>query len=287
MREVWAAMREGYQAVRGEGQYIALFFVCLIGIAFYGERKERRFWCYSLAVLLALFFPPSVWLLLKYQTGFYSYGHLWTLLPMIGMTSYGAVVLVDMALNRHRQKMTARHFKYHKMGLIAIFGLVVLLAGGGTPAHADAGKAENSMKMPEMQKEVLEWIYRNTEEPCIYAPQEVLEYGRAYSGDIRLLYGRNMWEPSLNAYTYDKYPEELVYLYAWMERQLAGTEEEYLGELGFIVETARQYGCNVLVLEVQQEEVSEWEEKILEFEYFEDASVIGNYLIMTTSHSVL
>lgn len=52
---------------------------------------------------------------------------------------------------------------------------------------------------------------------CLWAPREILSYVRQYSSEIKLLYGRNMWDNALNAYSYDTYPEEYGRMYKWME----------------------------------------------------------------------
>ena len=55
------------------------------------------------------------------------------------------------------------------------------------------------------------------EEFCLWAPREILEYARTRDGKISLLYGRDMWDAALHAYSYDVYSEETEALYRWME----------------------------------------------------------------------
>ena len=54
-------------------------------------------------------------------------------------------------------------------------------------------------------------------EALLWAPRPVLEAVRRQTGGIRLLYGRNMWEPAAAAYAYDTYPMEQQRLFDWME----------------------------------------------------------------------
>lgn len=51
----------------------------------------------------------------------------------------------------------------------------------------------------------------------MWGPSSVLEALRKQTGEIRLLYGRNMWEPEAAAYAYDTYPVEQQRLFDWME----------------------------------------------------------------------
>ena len=103
---------------------------------------------------------------------------------------------------------------------------------------------------------------------CLWAPREILETARmqpvavtwmqpvetvgiesvAVAGQLpELLYGRNMWDAALNAYTYDVYPEEVQQLYCWMEafsekarigRDEAGMQKTAETEMGAIAQEA-------------------------------------------------
>ena len=55
-------------------------------------------------------------------------------------------------------------------------------------------------------------------EACLWAPREVMEYARETDGRIKLIYGRNMWDVSLNGYAYDSYGKNIIALYEWMEQ---------------------------------------------------------------------
>ncbi|MBQ3898660.1 MAG: hypothetical protein II741_02330, partial [Lachnospiraceae bacterium] len=50
----------------------------------------------------------------------------------------------------------------------------------------------------------------------ILAPPFITEYSRLYSGDIKTLYGRDIWNGSLAPYNYTVYSEEIKDLYYWM-----------------------------------------------------------------------
>ena len=293
MTEMLSAVWEGIEAARGDGRYLALFFVGMTAIAFYKDKREKQYWYYGILMFVLLLFPPSVWLLKKYQTGFYSVGNLWSFLPVTGMTAYAAVALLDMAGKPYAYgnagtKITSREkrpglmgARYGKHVLTGIFCAVILLAGSMHLASEDTDRAVGGEKIPQAQRMVLDWIAENIEKPCIWGPREVLETAREYSGGIRLLYGRNMWEEILNAYTYDTYDEESVFLYAWMERQLAGMEESPLENMQLAVETAVRKGCNVLVLRAGDEWIEEQKECVSAMGYLDSAYAVGDYLILT------
>lgn len=284
MREVWeaawSAVREGFRAAKGNGQYLALFFVGLAAIAFYKDKREKQYWYYGIWMFICLLFPPCMWMLMKYQTNFYAAASLWALLPVTGMTAYGAVALLDMAERAYGKKAGFWGAGHGKHALAGVFCTVILLAGSLSPPSGTVDIAAAEEKIPEAQREVLEWIAEQVEEPCVWAPQEVMEYARACSGEIRLLYGRNMWEEALNAHTYDIYTEEYVFLYAWMERLLAGAQASPLENMELAVETAVQMGCNVLVLRAEDTWIEAEEACVNAMGYLKGASAVGDYRIL-------
>lgn len=277
---VWNAAGEGFRAAKGDGQFPALFFVGLAAIAFYKDKREKQYWYYGILTFFCLLFPPCVWVLTKYQTGFYSIASLWALLPATGMTAYGAVALLDMAEKAYGRQTGLMGRRHGRHVLAAMFCAVILLAGSLTPVFGAPERAVNGEKIPEAQRTALAWITEHVEDPYVWAPQEVTEYARAYSGKIRLVYGRNMWEEALNANTYDVYAEECAFLYAWMERQLAGAQEFPLENMELAVETAIQKGCNVLVLRAGDEWIEAEEACVKAMGYLESASAVGDYRIL-------
>lgn len=283
MREAWDAVWgfvwEGFRAVKGNGQYPALFFVGLAAIAFYKDKREKQYWYYGIAVFVCLLFPPCMWALQKYQTGFYSAASLWALVPVTGMTAYGAAALLDMAEKAYGKQAGLMGRRYGKYVLAGLFCTVILLSGGFTPVSGTADPGGE--KIPEPQRAALEWIAEHVEEPCVWAPREVAEYARAYSGEIRLLYGRNMWEEALNAYTYDVYTEECALLYAWMEGQAAGDGKAPPEDMERAVETAMRMGCNVLVLRAGDEWAAAGEARVDAMGCLQSATVAGEYRILT------
>ena len=54
------------------------------------------------------------------------------------------------------------------------------------------------------------------EEICLWAPQEIMAQARSLKGNIRLVYGRNMWQENVNAFSYDTYSDDQKIIYIWM-----------------------------------------------------------------------
>ena len=94
------------------------------------------------------------------------------------------------------------------------------------------------------------------EDICLLAPQAILEYAREADGRLRLAYGRNMWDISLNGYAYDTYDRKTSDLYRWMgwAEQSAGVwmpeedREEMLATVERRAEDAVELGVNCILL---------------------------------------
>ena len=71
-----------------------------------------------------------------------------------------------------------------------------------------------------------------------------------------MIYGRNMWEESLNAYTYDTYSQEFRELYLWIENVDStgtaliedGTQDGLLLQGVNCMETAAEAGVSCVLL---------------------------------------
>ena len=109
--------------------------------------------------------------------------------------------------------------------VVALLLAVLLFCSGMGKTNVDKNNSEAERKAAE---NVLMQIRTEMqeEEICLWAPKAILEYARETDASIKLLYGRNMWDEWLNAYSYDVYREDMVSLYRWMEElTLAGQEQ--------------------------------------------------------------
>ena len=146
-----------------------------------------------------------------YQTRFYDYEWIWTIVPVTGILACGGVLLLE------RLEMTSCG-KGRKLAVVGMALAVLLLCGRlGNPSATvrDVGAQRREVA------QVLEKLGEGTDDPVLlWAPKEVMEHARSLDANIHLLYGRNMWQEHLNAFSYDGYTQEQRDLYVWM--QLAG-----------------------------------------------------------------
>lgn len=212
-------------------------------------RKQKAFFCYAAVSAFLCMVPVTAVILMQYQTRFYDYEWIWSVVPMTAAAAWGATEFLDFCWNG----LTASRLR---KSLPVIFLLLAVLALCGGPWRSGIDR-EVQQEKRQQAGEVLSLIAESGDgEICLWAPREILEYARERSGSFRLLYGRNMWEESLNAYAYDVYPQEIRELYLWMENvQQAGKALVKDGEQGErliagedCLETAIRAGADCILL---------------------------------------
>ncbi len=274
MQELINNMEHGYLQVTGGGQYLALFFLASIMLVLYKGKKEKELYIYGIVVIFLLLCPLTAFGLLKYQTAFYSYASLWNLLPLILVIAYAAVIILHMARQYSVGKPVIGHKKYGEPLLVFLISLLIFMAGTISFAKENTVKAANSFKIPAEELEVLQEV-SSLNGAVLLGPDKLLEYARAYSGELELIYGRNMWNPALNAYTYDTYSADLIRLHDWMNGEGDMSPDEAL-------KIAFAHDCNVLVLEKEAFN-NELQKTLNKIETFSYAGEIGNYVILIHS----
>lgn len=202
----------GWYSFSSGGRLAALFLIALLFLWIYYKRVDQKsFLIYTTAAAVCCILPFTAAGLMVYQTRFYDYPWVWSLVPMTAMTAYAATVFVTEILGE-----TVRGERKKRGAILTGLLVITLLSGGMGTAPWDGAREQ-------AERGVLETLYPQLKERMgesgilLWAPREVLEYAREYDAGIRLLYGRNMWEDSLNAYSYGGYGQVARRLYDWME----------------------------------------------------------------------
>lgn len=201
---------------------------------------------YGAFMTVLCIFPISATLLKVYQTPFYDYPWIFGLVPMTILIGLGFVCFWT---DVRKEGMGNSALGYN---VILAVGVVVILILCGRLAREPF---EHSVDEADASKVVQEVLTKTKGDICLYAPAEILEQaGRTIVTDrnITLLYGRNMWDIALNAYSYDTYSEELEELYVWMEDESlegkVGAEGEQPKKAAYYLMQAQKLGANVIVL---------------------------------------
>lgn len=256
LRNAWL----GWQDYRYYGKMAALLLASLLFLGFSKKwRRQGALFLYTTAMTVCCVLPVTAILLMLYQTKFYDYEWIWSMVPLTAVTAYGITVFLAQYWTGFKAAQWRRGVPVTALLLTAI-----LLSGGLGRQAGTADKAERQSAYAVLEQ-VLELCPGS--DICLWAPQEIMEYAREADSRIRLPYGRNMWDISLNAYSYDIYDERVILMYQWMEqvRENGQTDmEEESVTLEDSVGNALELGVNCILLpgDVESEAVQRMEKAL-------------------------
>lgn len=209
-------------ALYGPGSYFQSNHMVVLALGvllfiFGAEKKitvrEKRLLGLTVMCLVLVLFPVSAAALMLYQTRFYGYHWIWCLVPLTPCIAWGGVrILWELTGQQRRDGREAWRLAGGMAALLAL----LLLTGNLGNVRSVSAEEKTRLSQARQAAACLEEL-PEAEEELLWAPRPVLEAVRQQTGEIRLLYGRNMWEPAAAAYAYDSYPTEQQHLFDWME----------------------------------------------------------------------
>lgn len=169
------------------------------------DNKVNRLLLYTLVMTGILLFPITAMIMVIYQTAFYDYAWTWSMVPGAAVIAYGiSIFLMDME-NLSKKKIVP---------VAAVIACILLVCG-------NQGTIRTNEKVVEKgQIEVIaEHAVKEAKEgqAVLWAPKNIMQEMRRYTGEIRLIYGRDMWDEKAGAYDYEAYDENRMEAYEWME----------------------------------------------------------------------
>lgn len=294
MRELMQNAWQGWLDFTDGGKLAALFLAALIFL--WMRRRETgnggsSLRLYATVMAVCCICPLTAAVLMKYQTRFYDYQWIWSMVPMTLTIAWAGTLLCSQTADRWDGGPGSGR---KCAGLAAVMIAVFYLCGSLQGEVWDAGQEAEKRQKTERVLEVLTQDGQNTD-IMLWAPGEIMEYARALDGHVRLPYGRNMWDKALNAYSYDVYGTAETTLYEWMcsaeetgaaeavvavEPESAGSGGDALQEaeredsgqsskervitVQDCLEQAQGLGVNRILLpgSMQPEALAEWEERL-------------------------
>ena len=249
----------GWQNYMESGKMIALLPAALLFLWCSRKEKEQSvFLVYASVMTAGCILPVTAALLMRYQTGFYEYKDIWSLVPVTAVSALGAAVFLMKGWG------DGRHYRNFCLPAAALMLTAVLFcAMPGSDAAEESRRAqENKRRHAYETVEQIMAFYKDADSDlCLWAPCEIMEYAREADGRILLPYGRNMWDPSLSGYTYDSYGECQKELYLWMEQR----REEWTASMAEEIwpDLVQEAGVNCILLpkDADREVVAVLEEK--------------------------
>ena len=256
-----------------------------------GKERQRTLLLYTTVMTVLCIFPVTAAVLMLWQTKFYDYQWIWTVVPVTGMIACGCVLFLDWIWKGSYPK------KAQLVVTCLVLGMLLLCGGIGSP---DKDVRDLKKERKEIAAVLSQVRGESDGKVCLWAPKEVIAQARTIDPQIILLYGRNMWEAHLNAYSYDVYDQDRRNLYVWMvmigrygtldvpaavdvdvvgDRLEPGSHMEGLS----YVRKAVELGANRILLPgIMKEEALE----TLRGELGAETSKVGNYWLITFTEGI-
>ena len=211
----------GWRSYIAESKAAALFIAAILLLCFLWKKVDRKqFVIYSAAAAVLLICPLTAAFGLLYQTRFYDYEWLWSGVPTVALTADAVVLLLEeLAVGKDKKSRL-------RLGVVVAILLTAVFLSGLSEVSYDP-KTDEVLILPsqkEMRAEAADVLKSARSalgegKMILAAPADILTWARELDSTIELLYGRNMWDKHLNAYTYDTYPNEYETLYLFIEGQ--------------------------------------------------------------------
>lgn len=247
MTELMNNARLGWMEYTESGKLAALLLLALLWFWFGCREHRSRYlslFVYTTVMTVCCICPLTAALLMTYQTRFYDYQWIWSLVPLTIVIALAGTLLRSELLQTYAEGRTG---KRRAIAITAAMLAVVCLCA---PLLQNTRNTPNTVAEQAETARVLELLWEDREdkedqEITLWAPRTIMEYSRTLDGSIRMPYGRNMWDPALNAYAYDTYGEAEETLYQWMCSAEENGEGENPAEA---MDLAKQLGVTHLLL---------------------------------------
>lgn len=294
-------MRELFQnVINGPGSYFQSNYmvVLVLGILLYFfvtdtnlAPREKRLLRLAAVLLALVLFPASAMALMLYQTRYYSYSWIWSLMPVTLLICWGSVTVLWRHTGQNRRDGRAAG---RLAAGVAVLLVLLLLTGnlGNIQTLSEEEKDQNNRagQVTEYLQEIA-----GTKESLLWGSRSVLEAVRRQNSGIKVLYGRNMWEPAVAAHAYDTYPLEQQRLFDWAElidkgetyedsQALTIFLEDRIGDEAqddrsladaYMLQMAAEYGANIWVFPAEASDRIALACEQLSEEYKRHAQTVG------------
>jgi hypothetical protein len=251
LRTTWLSQLNYLQDAKILGIFFALILLSFLPVRAFRKAKVSRslrtLHLYGAISGILCLFVPTAWILHQYITGHYPYSRIWALVPILPLT---AALLTEGILSIGREQADAPKAQKKRYTAAAVIGCCFLLLCGnvGTTAVEEITFSSDPAEFEEVER-VIDSLA--DADAIIYAPAALTEYLHRTEAPHRTLYGRDMWDYTLQGFRYDTYSEEVSALYQTMTEVELYTVAEITGdykEKGILCfEEAKDADVSVLV----------------------------------------
>lgn len=269
-------MFSSYESAKQGGSYF-LFYILALGLGLaiswdrYSKTEAKDNWMleeakqkiqlwpflYGLCSLfLVVANPLAVWVINRISPLEGRYFKLWALLLFTFLSSYAIVCFLSLLREENKK-------------VILLSGFIVLIGLGGNFYGLLSDRSSEDLY--EKEQQVIAYLQEEnlkqkepTEEIRLLAPEEILEFAGIHAPGIKLIYGKDLYTQGLDLGIIDAYDPGLLLVYEAMKEPAENLE--------IILEAARYYDCNALVL-------SPSENLPGELGNYKKEEIIGDYVI--------
>lgn len=299
MRTLLQSALTGWTEYTQHGKFAVFLLLAILYLGFelYGngmkisrdEKNSKCLYLYGVLMTLGCICPVTALVLLKYQTGFYSYVWIWAAVPQTALIAWAATEFLY-----HLSKEKSLR---NGMAVIILLGILFL---GGNPVSEWTGTQTAQIPsldtgiMSQREQKTSAWetleqlsayhdTERGTEESAgftLWAPKDIMAAARAYSAQIRPVYGRSIWEASMGRYSYDTNETWQEDLYLWMDHLETTGETDGKIDFAACLDRARKVGIDYILL---PEGLSEDAQQELQRILGKELQPFGEYFLIVLS----
>lgn len=258
MQQAFELIQKVNMTMNNFGSYYWLFAVAFLVLIFMNHKVERPVWIFSLSIGVLVFNPFVVMVLIEQIPEFSNY---WELLWILPQT-------LVMAMAGTQVFAYCKKKSDYIMMLIILF-CIIATCGTLPFGYSEAVVSEQYVvKIPVEEEELLDMICEKAAEKEIVlaGPNAVVQHARAYSGDIALLYGKDMWMTQANRNVRDSYSEEIRELYNLLQQEKP--------DLELLAACVKSFGGNTIVL---RQEIAN--DTIMEGQSFKKIATTDSYVV--------
>lgn len=247
-------IREFFSSMETGGYYYSLGLLMLLFLLIKGKKEWKNVFSYVLIVVLAIN-PIAAKILCKFTGKTQDYVSLGLVVPLLAFIAYSFTrisLLGEDEEEKGRERLA-----------ILLLTATAVFAGSLYP-FSEIRSPFNTQKVSYTTQQALEMDYDGEErilvqivqaagemeesgmKACLAAPKKIAECMRRSHPEIRLVYGRDMWQVGTAKYINDAYDGTVTMLYQAMEAEEYNPEE--------VILLAMTTDCNLIVL---RQELSE------------------------------
>lgn len=230
-------MKNALEMAGGNVGFTALFLAGLFALWNSKYRSKsitgNLFW-YALMVLILIISPLYQEFALKFLPELMRDNMFLWILPTAPVILYVAVSAIEYGQGKWNQ-------------IFLVIGMVALLVLAAMTSYTQSDRQviENNHYMPDAEYEVVLQLDNYREEMrentiLVWGDANIMQYARMYSGKLYTLYGKDLWQGSIDSQMHQIYENWYYVAYEWIENPA-----DHLHEIG---ELAAEKDCDVLVL---------------------------------------